>query len=88
MGVNTKLIVSTQYNIPFSYLTYRIAGNFSGDFNLANWQFFFTKSLKLIPPNMRASGMRVIVRNGVVCGAHVFAKLKFANNIFRPIRQL
>ena len=30
---------------------YRIAGNFCGDFNLANWRFFFTKSPKLIPPN-------------------------------------
>ena len=31
---------------------------------------------------------RIIVLNGVVCGAHVFAKLKFTNNILRPIRQL
>ena len=31
---------------------------------------------------------RIIVRNGVACGAHIFAKLKFANNIFSPICQL
>ena len=33
---------------------YHIAGNFCGDFNLANWRIFFTKSPKLIPPNMQA----------------------------------
>ena len=52
------------------------------------WQIgeFFTKLPKLIPPNTQAcahelahvSAMRVItciiVRNGVVCGAHIFAK--------------
>jgi len=32
--------------------------------------------------------MHIIVRNGVAYGAHIFAKLKFANNIFRPIHQL
>ena len=34
--------------------------------------------------------MCIIVRNGVACGTHckAFAKLKFANNIFRPIRKL
>ena len=41
---------------------------------------------------MRASATRVImciiVCNGVACGTHVFTKLKFANNIFRPIRQI
>ena len=30
----------------------------------------------------------LIVRNRVTCGAHVFSKLNFPNNIFRPIRQL
>ena len=30
----------------------------------------------------------LIVRNRVMCGTHVFSKLKFLNNIFRPIRQL
>jgi len=37
------------------YITaYCIAGNFCGDFNLANWRIFFTKLPKLIPPNTRA----------------------------------
>ena len=33
---------------------YRITVNFCGDFNLANWQFFFTKLPKLIALNTRA----------------------------------
>ena len=56
---------------------------FVGILILAN---LFTKSPKLIPPNTQARA-RIIVHNGVTCGAHVFAKLKFANNIFRTIHQ-
>ena len=41
---------------------------------------FFTKSPKLVPPNTRT---RIIVRNGVVCGAHVFGKIKFINTVTR-----
>jgi len=45
----------------------------------------FTKSPKLILPNTRASAthviVRIIVHDRVACSAHVFAKLKFANNI-------
>ena len=63
-----------------TWLAYRIARNFCGDLNLANWQIFFTKLQKLIPPNTRAPAC-VIVRNRVMCGAHVFAKLIFANSI-------
>ena len=60
-----------------------IAGNFCGGFNLANLQIFY-KLPKLIPPNMRAHAFTHrtqshIARNGVACGAHVFAKLKFAD---------
>ena len=33
------------------FIDYRTARNFCGDFNLANWQFFFTKLPKLIPPD-------------------------------------
>ena len=57
---------------------------FVGILILAN---LFTKSPKLIPPNMQARA-RIIVRNGVTCSVHIFAKLKFANNIFRTIHQL
>ena len=65
----------------FTEMEYRIAGKFCGDLN---WRIFFTKSPKLIPPNTRARVRviaRIIVRNGVACGTHVFAKLEFASNI-------
>ena len=84
---NVDHISYTAVPIYWCGLIYRIARNFCRDFNLVNCRIFFTKSPKSIPPNMRAH-MRIMVRNGVVCGAHVFAKLKFTNNIFRSIRQL
>ena len=34
--------------------------------------------------NVTSIFTHIIVCNRVMCSAHVFAKLKFANNIFRP----
>ena len=43
-------------------------------FNLANWRIFLLNRKK--NNNNSAKLARIIVRNGVACGAHVFAKLK------------
>ena len=73
---------------------YCIAGNFCGDFNLANWQIFH-KSPKLIPPNtqarMRASATRNRVQNNAQRGRvqHTrIRQIKIRQQHFRSIRQL
>ena len=83
-GSGNKTVVWVQ-------LRYRIAGNFCRDFNLANWWIFllnrqnnFRQTRELVRVNVTSIFTHIIMRNRVMCGAHVFAKLKFANNIFRP----
>ena len=51
---------------------YRIARDFYGDFNLAN---FFTKTHELMRMSVTHVIACIIVCKWVACGAHVFAKL-------------
>ena len=53
------------------------------------WQIgkFFTNRPNLLRQTHELT-TRIMVRNRVVCGTHIFTKLKSTNNLFRPIRQL